>query len=100
MGKILSKNARTVVETLNINGILPNHMSTRNAVDGEKKHVMIWSARSGNQNPDPLPHRKRTTNLNLSLQAEIDIWYPEPHEGDPNVVHDELPDDDENEEPM
>jgi hypothetical protein len=41
MGKILSKNAPTVVGTLNINGILPNHMSTRSAVDGEKKHVMI-----------------------------------------------------------
>jgi hypothetical protein len=33
-------------------------------------------------------------------QEEIDIWYPEPNEGDPNVVHDELPDEDENEEAM
>ena len=24
----------------------------------------------------------------------IDIWYPEPYEGDPHVVHDNLPDDD------
>ena len=31
-------------------------------------------------------------------QEEIDIWYPEPNEGDPHVVHDNLPDDDDDEE--
>ncbi len=33
-------------------------------------------------------------------KEETGIWYPEPHEGDPNFVHDELPDDDKNEEVM
>ncbi len=32
------------------------------------------------------------------IQEEIDIWYPEPCEGDPHVVHDNVSNDDDDEE--